>query len=364
MLRLVARSHVTLTSPPGTEGYTSADHGFGWVQWQAATSRDPAFALTAVTDDVGDRVLSVVEGRKFLGIPSDGVATFNKWRLRAHYTPADAVITQVRVLLVAPGVEEELEFSRTWVDGMIEIQNVGFSTASRPLWSLKPDQVQIVVEATGQTSDGVVATSRQALGRAPERRAPWVLTSLYDAGRIPGALRYSVREAGGDGWGTRGTFSFLATNTDLVFNDISLEHGGTFPDHNTHGSGRGIDARYLGAGGSSNPLNGVSGDEAGNSRRSVLLAAQDGSLVAQQQIAGWIRQNRIRIDLLLDDPGVDRVYVGILGWNWDSLVNGKYPNGLDVLDPDTSYSPLGLWAPRGVVTGIAKHLSHLHVHRK
>lgn len=199
-------------------------------------------------------------------------------------------------------------------------------------------------------------------------RGPWRLMALYEAGRISGALRYSTDrdpEVGLDGWGTSRTFEFLQTHSDLVFNDLSKEHGGFWEDHTSHQRGRSIDVRYFGTGGDSNHLNGAAGEgDQGTYRRTRLLAAQNGNVTAQREIVAWIRQNRQRMDQLFTDPRLNFIYVGQLAWNWNSLVGGLYPNGDPVEDPDLppGTGALGNWTtPAGKLRKWPNHLSHAHI---
>src|SRR5688572_22182208 len=89
------------------------------------------------------------------------------------------------------------------------------------------------------------------------------------------------------------TSSWLSITTSSLI-DLSQEHGGNHSDHSLHEAGLSIDVRYLAAGGNSNPLNGVAGeDPVGTYRLGVLTAAQSGNVQAQRDIISWIRQNRI-----------------------------------------------------------------------
>ena len=155
-----------------------------------------------------------------------------------------------------------------------------------------------------------------------------------------------------------------------MFNDLSLEHGGRFHPHVLRQAGLSIDVRYLGSGGNSDAINGQAGDgDLGSFRHNLLIAAQNGNVDEQRRICGWIKQNRIRLNVLFADAGVEKIYSGNVdssaNWHTDSLVQGKYPNGQDILDPDVSNAPLGAWTAVGQLKRAKEgHLSHLHIERR
>lgn len=202
---------------------------------------------------------------------------------------------------------------------------------------------------------------------------PWQLTALYDAGKIPGgsSRRYSTDrdlDMGGDGWGRERSLSFLQANSDLWFNDLSLEHGGFWRDHIGHMRGLEIDVRYFGASvGDSELLNGKGlpgGDEdhTGAYRLGVLTDAQNGNVVAQRRIWKWITENRAEIDALLATGLLRQVLIGRVVWNQDSLFRGLYPDGTtQIVNPDAAGHPwIGAWHPCRVGTA-QYHLGHVHL---
>lgn len=311
-----------------------------------------------------------------MGVPFDYTGTFSgigvndhRWQMRVTYGPANAQITAVRAFVVGPGLQEPLEFDQSpAADGKLDLSNLRFP-AGQPhvLWQAKYNRLSIVVELDGVVPDQAPATVQGELGIGTDH-GPWLLTALYDAGRIPGAdaRRFSGRDEarGGDGWGRERASSFLQANADLWFNDLSLEHGGPFtPDHDGHRTGSEIDVRYFGAGGNANPLNGTADGDLGTVRLGVLTAAQAGDVNAQRSIVAWIRQNRQRIDSLVADAVVRRVLIGNAEWNRRSLLQGVYPNGAQqILDPDlpANQAWVGSWGPAKVVPW-PLHLSHVHI---
>jgi hypothetical protein len=371
-----------------------------------ASVADPLFAITEVTDSVeapppalssaeeasalldieGGTTLSQVTcagvQKKFVGVPRGGKATVKKWKIGIRYEPPEAEIRRVRAFASAPGFpSDELIFRPPGdvVPGLIALHDVGFAPGSpiRPLWEFRGDEVNISVELEAELPDGMVVTRRGFLGRNVNgKRQIERLMPLYDAGAMPDALRYGPRDPGEDGWGTAGTFDFLLANTNLVFNDVSLEHGGRFPGHSLHQCGVSIDTRYFGTDPSNADLNGRAGDvdenlnETGQTRFDRLEDAEAGIASAQADIVRWIRDNRARMSQLASDTSVLEIYIGAADWNLDSLVRGKYPGGTDIVDP-TNGQELGCWlevspGQCGKPARVAEksgHLNHVHIER-
>lgn len=339
------------------------------------------FTITKVSDQAAGVPLVLSElrcpgetaTRKFLGVPTGGRETFNKWRLTIEYSPEEAQIQSLRVLARSPGTpvqELALVQPAPAANGVIQVKDVGFPATPdpRPMWDLKASDAVVEVELEALMPDGLAVTKREPLGKdVTLARAGSRLTPLYDAGEMPGASarRFGLRddEIGGDGWSTRETYAFLEANTDLVFNDVSREQGGLFPQHRVHRCGLSVDTRYLGSGGQTDPLNGREGDESAAARLTVLRHAQNGDLTAQQRIVRWIKENRRRMDLLFANDTIDRILVGRIPWNFNSLVNGVYENGAAILDPDNNNQPIGAWTPLGTVLPWPEHLSHIHIER-
>jgi len=234
--------------------------------------------------------------------------------------------------------------------------------------------VNVYVEVQALLPNKTPVTKKMRLGVDPVRRPQGLdLRPLYDAGDMPGAStrRFSVcRETtwGLDGWARRKTYELLADAdfTWMLFNDVSLEHGG-FPGHATHGTGVAFDARYPGAGGSGNALNTTP-----STRRTTLTQARDGDLARQQQIVDWILQVRGNVTQLLNDSRVRRVLIGkglnvpqlTRHWNWNAIVNGRYeplPNGVEpeIVNPATGLA-IGGWT-HAKLTRADYHLDHIHV---
>lgn len=163
-------------------------------------------AITSVSDLVaGASVLSEVrtgsDTDKFISIASPDVATLTPWRLRVGYTPATATINGVRAFVESQGVRDELSFSTpTMSNATIALNNVRLPATGRALWSTKPNKVRVVVEVTGSAPGGGAHTVQSELGVGDRRGSAWELTALYDADRIPQALRYptSINHS----WGT------------------------------------------------------------------------------------------------------------------------------------------------------------------
>src|SRR5262249_7214327 len=147
---------------------------------------------------------------------------------------------------------------------------------------------------------------------------------LYNIDDIPlsAARRFNrPAEEGGDGWGRRAALDLLTEYEYLIANDLSLEHGGTFPPvppategHSSHKAGTSIDTRYLGSdwGTSINldGLNGRSGDSGAEGRRVMLTQAQNNVPGYRRAVVDWIEDNRRRMDELLSDARVRLIYVG------------------------------------------------------
>jgi hypothetical protein len=79
-------------------------------------------------------------------------------------------------------------------------------------------------------------------------------------------------------------------------------------------------------------------------------------------VAIWINQNRIRMNLLFADSRVRRILVGDASWNWNALVDGVYPNGQPILNPDNGFVALGQWSTKPAnVVPYSNHLDHIHI---
>jgi hypothetical protein len=198
-----------------------------------------------------------------------------------------------------------------------------------------------------------------------------VLTPLFKAGDMTGVLRFGRRDEpiGGDSWGTAVANELIkAAPSLIIFNDLSMEHGGVFPPHLEHNVGRAIDARYPGPGGESNALNG-SGDNPNikpnppHVRRDRWAQAEGGDVNAQREMVQWLRTVRTNMDAIFGAGLVQRILVGREPWNWAPILNGKYAGGAAIVDPDT-HQPLGAWSPRGTVTPASDHLDHIHIEVK
>jgi hypothetical protein len=339
----------------------------GLASKRKAVGRSPAFAAVACT---GPPEKITDAARRFVGVPRSGRETAKKWKMRIEYTPADAKICSIQVPAEVPGILGAAPSPFVEVlnhdggptgacvvsrcgsasGGCVELTNVGFANlSSRPLWDAKQSAIRVGVNLEAQMLDGTMVQSKDYLVREglkprlavfPESSSP-----LYDAGDIPGALRYSGRDPGQDGWATKETNEYLVqnqaattpVNDRLVFNDISFEHGGPNPDHTGHRCGYSIDTRYFAPGGDSNPLNGTAAAtledaDMGKYRENRLMAARGGDAAAQVEIVDWILATRIRIQQLAADPGVCQIGIGNAKWNMESLLNGKYEDGTLIRD--------------------------------
>ncbi len=163
----------------------------------------------------------------------------------------------------------------------------------------------------------------------------------------------------------------------MVFNDISLEHGGPFPTvltpvkklHIKHQCGVSIDTRYFGSGGISNTLNGeeLDGDR-GTERRTRLEEARDDP-IAQQAMVTWILENRERMDQLAESGSIAQIVIGMADWNTRSLLDGLFPDDEaipgDEKTPirDLDGNPIGSWEGPGrkLIGKETGHLGHVHL---
>lgn len=316
---------------------------------------------------------------KILGIPVATKATFQKPGIDVRYAPADATIQTIRVFVEdSGGRSEDLTFTQPQpaANGWFTLTSVGFATAaSRPLWDNKSDLVNVYVEVQALLPNKTPVTKKIKLGVDPVRRPQGLdFRPLYDAGDITGASarRFSCREStwGLDGWARRKTYDVLRDFTWILFNDASLEHGGPFPPHATHGTGVAFDARYPGVGGSGNALN-----TSAATRRTTLTQARDGDLASRQQIVDWILQVREKLGLLQNDARVSRVLIGrgirdrlnnrqTEHWNYNAIIGGRYeplPNGTapEIINPATGLA-IGAWTNTKLVRADG-HLDHIHV---
>jgi len=351
---------------------------YGWVNVSATTAHD--LTLLSVEDVNGtghvprlSEVMPRKKGQmvKLMGVPHWAKDTVNQWGMRIRFRPTDAEIQEIKVYAENLGgpLEELTFFQKTPQEpGVIELANVGFEPAvsgSRPMWDAKRPDAFVVTRITAKLADGTIVTKTAPLGLdVAKQRAGQVLAPLYDAGDISGAIRFgSEREAlwGYDGWGTDDSFNFLQSHPALSFNDLSLEHGGPFPPHNSHQRGTSIDLRYLGPNGPEDPLNGSNV----TTRMNTWAAARQGGVANQaalRTMITWIQMNRSGMDALFDAGGIRVIYIDPILWHYNPIVNGTFGNGTQIIDPDT-HVWIGAWSPHGKVQGIAPHLDHFHVER-
>ena len=269
---------------------------------------------------------------------------------------------------------EDLTFAQsfTWGSGHLSLRNVGFAangTGSRDPDGDKDDdlRIQITIDALSP-EDGTPVTTTAYLGKkSPSHRESVVLTPLYKAGDMPAALRFSTsreENIGGDSWGTASANELITQFPSLIiFNDLSLEHGGKFGKHTAHQDGRSIDLRYPGPDGDNNPLNGQSGDEAAIARKNRWAQARSGNVPALQEMIVWLKVVRARFDAIFAATQVDFIYVGNALWNQFPIRKGTFGDGAPIVDPNT-HQALGPWSPAGKIIPWADHLDHAHIQVK
>jgi hypothetical protein len=194
-----------------------------------------------------------------------------------------------------------------------------------------------------------------------ERRALW---------RMPdGFARYSLRDAGGDDWCSRGTYNWLLTNAAHIskINDISGEHGRNI-GHATHKHGTDIDIFHF----FTFPGAGNGQDNYNKLRDDVKLAANTGSadpvvaaqaLAAKARVIAWINATHTGLDALAASATVIelRYALGIAGsglahgWARDLLKTGKVTISGQEVDFGT-----GAWSNAKYIP-VNDHNDHIHV---
>ncbi|HZE56247.1 MAG TPA: hypothetical protein VE031_00185 [Chthoniobacterales bacterium] len=137
--------------------------------------------------------------------------------------------------------------------------------------------------------------------------------------RMPdGFARYSIREAGGDDWCSRGTYNWLAANSSLItkINDISGEHGRNI-GHTTHRYGTDIDMFHF--------YTFPGADSGGKNYQKLVddvkaaMNAGSAAEAAKQRVKNWVTATRVGLDALAAKPEVIELRYA-LGWGF-SLVH-------------------------------------------
>jgi hypothetical protein len=135
--------------------------------------------------------------------------------------------------------------------------------------------------------------------------------------RMPdGFSRYSIREAGGDDWCSRGTYNWLSANSSLItrINDISGEHGRNI-GHTSHKRGTDIDMFHF----YTFPGAQSGGQNYNKLVENVKLAvtAGSGGQAAKQRVTEWVTASQVGLDALAAKAEVKKlIYAN--GWGFDS----------------------------------------------
>ncbi len=169
--------------------------------------------------------------------------------------------------------------------------------------------------------------------------------------------RYGRRDPGGDSWATYKSIEWLRRDAhkNFRFDDISAVHvaqtadGRSILNHSGHSDGQQIDLRYDNGDGTYG--DNLGGFDNGTHIKKLLDDASKG--VNLDAAKKWITANRNLIESQANAVGTRVVYFGD-GWMMKALVDGKFPNDVDI-------PGMGKWTPPGKAKGIPGHLHHWHI---
>jgi hypothetical protein len=368
----------TLTGPRPSGGVVWANYVIG------GAPLDKALIVRSVKDVQGVKPqgkLFVVAPKQLIGVPPPSRATFNTFGIDVQFAPAKAKIQSVRVTAMGGNFgSEDLTFRQPFAsdNGVIRLRNVGF--AANGAGNRDPDggkdddlRIQVTINALSP-DDGTPVTATAYFGKdSNNHRESVVLTPLFLAGAMSGVQRFGPADnsspdheegKGGDSWGTAAANQLIQQFLPImVFNDLSLEHGGPWSDHTAHTKGLSIDLRYPGPAGEANPLNGAAGDVNAVARQNRWLQAQNGDVAALQEMIVWLKSVRARLDFIFASNLANFVYIGQVHWNLWPITKGTFGNGAPIIDPDT-HQPLGAWPGANKVEQHSGHLNHVHIEVK
>lgn len=306
---------------------------------------------------------TVGDGRYF-SIPRPDYNNYFKRRFKIKYTkPETATIKSVKVELLAPGplmtiVDEGVgELVEEVDEGTLKVVVTMEATASTipsepPTFHRFKYRFKLTVEENGEeASDEKESVECYALWEMPN-----------------GFPRYSIRDLGGDGWCSRGTYLWLLANRTLLvaINDISGEHARNIV-HETHQYGTDIDMLHYYT---------FDGVESGGGNYDLLwfYAATAHFTDTEEYIRPWVIATRQGLDRLAANPAVQEIYYiygdpsqgslvdppqGALveGWAKILLQTGKLIYVGEEVDLG-----LGAWSnPKYTPREINDHNDHIHI---
>jgi hypothetical protein len=331
----------------------------------ATLSAEVKLTINAVD---ADSVSPTNSDSSYYSIPRSGDGNvFERWFTLAITKPADATISQVRVILrgtgdlmtlyeEAPGPNVEI------VDDEHLRVRVSMNSFTSTVNSDPPPaqdityRFRVQAEFEGQTIENERDSGvRHALWRMPA-----------------GITRYGVRDNGLDDWASRGCYSWLVANSALLtrVDDISGEHARHI-GHDTHERGVDIDQfhYYTFPGGNSGGGNYTA-------LRNNVIAALNGDAAAAARVSAWVTATRTGLDSLLALNEVNRLYYAIgsatqqqmsptttirlaAGWARDLLGDGA----ITAISGQTLDTGVGAWSEdnNARIQYNAVHNSHIHI---
>jgi hypothetical protein len=330
----------------------------------AQLSTDAKLTINAIEPDA---VSPTTGDSSYYSIPMSGATNvFSRWFTLAVTKPAGAMITHIRAVLRGGGdlmtvVDEAPGANFQIVDeGHVRVRVTMTSTPST-VTTTPPPTDQITYRFTVQAEGG--GQTFQDERESGFRHALW---------RMPAAIaRYGVRDQGLDDWASRGCYSWLTQNANLVtsIDDISGEHARNI-GHNTHERGVDIDQfhYYTFPGGGSGGNNYVA-------LRNAVFSAMGGNAAAATQVASWVSASRAGLQALLARPEVNVLYYAIgnaeqqvtttrtirlsEGWAQSLIRNGS----VTAITGEVLDTSLGAWSQAGTsrMQYNAIHNSHIHI---
>ena len=324
-----------------------------WVESGCKVDLQISKAEFGLENIKGHRVIRPIksspEGRPnysgaYISLPSAGDPSAWGVPVELDYRPKDAVIDEVKLIMVGGFGEREVDIKgQAVIDGK---GGIVFKDLSIPENLVPPPfggEVQFFVALRGRV-EGVDQTSQRFPIKVSGDVQDVNFIPLFNAGGVFGENRrygQGYPDVGGDSWATWRTLNWLRAR-DYRFNDISAQHvaqksedngrGRSILGHSGHSDGEQLDLRYSdGEGGYGDKMG---GSEHGAYIRQALDSAEKdvyqnrlSSSSNLTKIVNWILENRKMIER--EAGGARVVYAGN-DWMQTALLDGKFASGKSI----------------------------------
>ncbi|TMO88646.1 carboxypeptidase-like regulatory domain-containing protein [Pseudoalteromonas spongiae] len=293
-------------------------------------------------------------GRWHIGV---GPSTHKQWTATIVYSPEESDLNKAECKFKTATQEFLIDnFNIVKKNpGQAEIE-MGFSGITVPSLGNTHGKIECDFEAIN-SKNNVISTSQPSIMEMAAGKDSLIPLTRYSTGS-----RYGSRDIGQDDWMRANTLQYMS-NSRLVYNDASREHGGCYVsdanytsynkntscskairDHNSHRDGTSVDTRYP-TKTMNNPIINL---------RSKLGQTVNNPAVAKE-VKDWVMEARGAIDNITSSTSVKKVYVAKQMWLKTLLNKGKDENGnlVDGLTPWSTKSPK--------VEHYKGHSNHIHI---